>query len=239
MFRAAFTSASIVPCTGQTTIFCCGRVHRRPQWWQPTLVPAGFTSTTVRPASAALPVRMLVNCAQPASRIDRFSPALARALLARNDPGLSGSGLGAGRLVIPAVFRSSSAITSHWVTSVRAVLWWKSRRRLRTLRHSLASARRMRLRLPDPGRARNADATHPPRLAALRQRGVVQVAVVGQQPHRTAMLGPRGVGAELVGSSHLHAIRLARVGHCPGLSPRRAFCMQIVRPCTDISGREP
>src|SRR6266516_709331 len=86
MFRAPFTSASTGPCTGQMTVFCCGRSHLRPQRWQPMLVPAGFTSTTRRPASAALPVRMLMNWAQPASRIDLFSPALARALLVRNVP---------------------------------------------------------------------------------------------------------------------------------------------------------
>src|SRR5262249_54128538 len=99
-------------------------VASSPQRWQPVLVPAGFTCTTRRRASAALPVRMLVNWAQPASRIDLFSPALARAWLARNLPGFSESGLGAGRLVIPAVFRSSSAITSHWLMKARAVLWW-------------------------------------------------------------------------------------------------------------------
>ena len=97
---------------------------------------------------------MLVNWAQPASKIDLFNPALALARLGRNAPGWPGSGLGTGRLVIPAVFSFSSAITSHSVTSARAVLWWKSWRRLRTLRHSLASARRIRFRLPDPGLAR-------------------------------------------------------------------------------------
>ena len=93
------------------------------------LVPAGFTSTRRRPASAALPVRMLVNWAQPASRIDLFSPAFARARFGTNVPGLPGSGLGAGRLVIPAMFRSSSAITSsenavNTVLSLRRVCCW-------------------------------------------------------------------------------------------------------------------
>lgn len=46
----------------------------------------------------------------------------------------------------------SSAIASQVSTMARAVLWWKSRRRLRTLRHSRASCRRSRLRLPDRGR---------------------------------------------------------------------------------------
>src|SRR2546429_360512 len=57
---------------------------------------------------------------------------------------------------------------------------------------------------------------HPPRLAALRQRGVVQVAVIGQQPHRAALLGPRRVGAELVGSSHLYRVRFAGARRGPG-----------------------
>ena len=47
-------------------------------------------------------------------------------------------------------FNFSSAITSHWLTSARAVLWWKSRRRFFTFRYSFASARRSRLRFPEP-----------------------------------------------------------------------------------------
>jgi hypothetical protein len=97
---------------------------------------------------------MLANCAQPASRTDLFNPALAAAPLGRNAPGFSGSGLGSGRLVIPAVFKFSSAIASHWLTSLRAVLWWKSLRRWRTSRHCRASARRSRLRFPAPGLVR-------------------------------------------------------------------------------------
>src|SRR4029453_4236869 len=41
-----------------------------------------------------------------------------------------------------------------------------------------------------------------PGLAALLQGGVVQVAVVGQQPHRTALLRARRVGTQLVGPFH-------------------------------------
>src|SRR5260370_12879620 len=43
---------------------------------------------------------------------------------------------------------------------------------------------------------------HPPCLAAFHQRGVVQVAVICQQPPCAALLGQGRVGAELVGSSH-------------------------------------
>ena len=83
----------------------------------------------------------------------------------------------------------------------------------------------------------NADAPRPPGLAALGQRGVVQVTVVGQQPHRAALLGPRGIGAELEGSSHQHRLRVVGVSHRPPrLPPGRAICTQIVWPGTDISG---
>ena len=40
------------------------------------------------------------------------------------------------------------------MTSARAVLWWKSRRWLRTWRHCRASCRRSRRRLPEPSLAR-------------------------------------------------------------------------------------
>src|SRR6266702_1843174 len=48
----------------------------------------------------------------------------------------------------------------------------------------------------------DADLAHPPRLPAFFERGVVQVAVIGQQPGGAALLGPGWVGAELVGSFH-------------------------------------
>ena len=44
-----------------------------------------------------------MNCDQLASRMLLFSPALAAAWLGKNAPGCSGSGFGAGRLVIPAI----------------------------------------------------------------------------------------------------------------------------------------
>ena len=72
---------------------------------------------------------------------------------AETPPAVPGRVWGAGRRVIPAAFRFSSAIASQESTSARAVLWQKSRRRLRTLRHSFARARRSRLRFPDPGLA--------------------------------------------------------------------------------------
>src|SRR4029077_3052125 len=119
------------------------------------LVLAGFTDTTRRPALSALAVRMFANCAQPASRIDLLRPALAVATFGRNAPALSGSGFGAGRRVMPATLSFSRAITSQVFTRARAALWWKSRRRFRTFRHSFASWRRIRLRFPDPRRARS------------------------------------------------------------------------------------
>src|SRR6266516_4387627 len=105
------------------------------------LVPAGFTSTTRRPASAALPVRMLVNCAQPASRIDLFSPALARAWLGRNVPAfrirasylfqLSGLHLVGDALLMQrhASRRSSSAALyrSQWSASSRTARFSRGR----------------------------------------------------------------------------------------------------------------
>ena len=152
---APFRSASIGPHAGQITVSCRGRAHRARQRWQVKLVPAGLTSTTLRAASSAFPMRMQVNWCQAASRMLLFSPAFAAAWFGRYAPGFSVSGLSAGRLVIPATFSSSSAIMSHSLTSIRAVLWWKLRRRLRTLRHSLASTQRIRFRLPEPGLARD------------------------------------------------------------------------------------
>ena len=83
-----------MPCKGQMTTFCCGRAHLLPQRWQSTLVPAGFTSTTRRPASAALPVRMLVNWAQPASRIAFVQPGLRGSPVRQEGPCLARVGLG-------------------------------------------------------------------------------------------------------------------------------------------------
>lgn len=191
MFRAPFTSASIAPCKGQMTTLCCGRAHRLPQRWQPTLVPAGFTSTTRRPASAALPVRMVVNWAHPASRMLLFSPAFAAARFGRKAPAFPRSGLGTGRLVIPAGCRSSSAITSHSLTSARAVLWWKSRRRLRALRHSLASARLIRLRFPDVGRALLGPCQVGTELIGSSHRRPVPVFGEGNGPAGCRLAGPR------------------------------------------------
>jgi hypothetical protein len=54
MFLAPLMSASIAPCMGQMTVFCCWRAHLRPHWWQVILVPAAFTNTTRLPASSAL-----------------------------------------------------------------------------------------------------------------------------------------------------------------------------------------
>ena len=54
----------------------------------------------------------------PALRmIERFSPAFARAPLARKAPGRSGSGFAAGRRTMLATLRSSTAIRSHSRTS--------------------------------------------------------------------------------------------------------------------------
>src|SRR5215207_3963243 len=88
---------------------------------------------------------MLVNCVQPASRIDRFRPALAATLR----PGCLM--VPAAEAVMAATRRSSNARVSQVSTSPRATLWWKSRRWLRSVRHSLASDRLSRLRLPGPG----------------------------------------------------------------------------------------
>jgi hypothetical protein len=49
---------------------------------------------------------------------------------------------------------------------------------------------------------RDFDLAHAPRLAALLEGGVVQVAVVGKQPHRAALLRARRVGPQLVGAFH-------------------------------------
>src|SRR6266540_2570497 len=91
---------------------------------------------------------MLVNWAQPASRIDLFRPAFCATLR----PGCCA--VPRAERVLSATRRSSSPIASQVSTSVRAVLWWKSRRWSRTVRHCFASARRMRPRFPDPGLAR-------------------------------------------------------------------------------------
>jgi hypothetical protein len=53
------------------------------------------------------------------------------------------------------------------------------------------------------------------------QVGVVQVAMIGQQLDRAALLGPRRVGAELVGSSHLNWVRVVGVGSRPRRLPPR------------------
>ena len=58
------------------------------------LVPAGFTNTTRRPALPALAVRMVANCAQPASRIALLSPAFARGHVRQEGPGIARVGLG-------------------------------------------------------------------------------------------------------------------------------------------------
>ena len=52
---------SSAPQLGQTTVSCLGRLHLAPQAWQVIEVPAGFTSTTRRPASSALATRICVN----------------------------------------------------------------------------------------------------------------------------------------------------------------------------------
>ena len=127
---------------------CRGLTHLAPQVWQSIEVELGFTKMTGRPALSALATRILANCVQPASRIDRFNPALAATLR----PGAST--VPAAAAVMAASRRFSSAIVSQESTRLRAVLWWKSRRWLRSLRHSLARARRTRRRLPEPARAR-------------------------------------------------------------------------------------
>ena len=78
------------------------------------------------------------------------------------------------------------------------------------------SARRMSLQLGGLHAVADADPPHAPRLAALLQRGVVQVAVIGQQPHRAALLGACRVGAELVSSSHRHQLPVFGDGNGPG-----------------------
>ncbi len=107
--------------------------------------PSGTFSLSGEDGRELCPARVKNALVQPGFR---------RGLVRQKPPGLPGSGLGAGRRVIPAMFRFSSAIMSQESTSARAVLWWKSRRRLRTLRHSFARARRSRLWFPDPGLAR-------------------------------------------------------------------------------------
>src|SRR6266536_2765177 len=278
------------------------------------LVPAGFTSTIRRPALSALPARMIANCAQPASRIDRLSPDLAAApqvryhlrrcgeevrvaddlaVRSRQEPGHAhvhadfapggrqryGLGLGgcddvppaplalelegldragdrpvladldradrlerclrppaiSGRLPLGAITgdehrlaetavrleaRISSAALSRAV--VERVEYGVEPAQGLLLGGERVAPLPVRVRLPDflelPGlhAVGDADVTHLPRLAALFQRGVVQVAVVGQQPCRAVLLGSRRVGAELVGSSHLHRVRVVGVGHCLG-----------------------
>ena len=71
----------------------------------------GCTRTTRRPALSALATRMLVNWPQPASRIDRFSPALAATLR----PGCSTVPLA--EAVMAATRSSSSAMVSQVSTS--------------------------------------------------------------------------------------------------------------------------
>jgi hypothetical protein len=97
-------------------VSCRGRPHLAPQAWQSIEVEVGFTKMTRRPALSALATRMLVNWFQPASRIDRFSPALAATLR----PG--SSTVPAAEVVIAATRRSSNAIVSQVSTSPRAVL---------------------------------------------------------------------------------------------------------------------
>jgi hypothetical protein len=65
----------------------------------------------------------------------------------------------------------------------------------------------------------NADPAHAPRLTALLQCRVVQVAVIGEQPHCSCFLRACGVGAELKGAPH----RARSFRH------RRPSCMPIHR----------
>lgn len=61
-----------------------------------------------------------------------------------------------------------------------------------------------------------------PGLAAFFQGGVVQVAVIDQQPCRTPLLGLCQVGAELVASSHLHRV------HVVGMRPLRKIAESLL-----------
>ena len=96
-----------------------------------------------------------MNWAQPASRMTLVQSGLGRRLVGEERSWPLGVGLRRGRAwSCPRCSELSSAITSHSPTRARAVLWWKSRRRLRIFRHSRARARRMRARFPEPGFAR-------------------------------------------------------------------------------------
>src|SRR5262249_39300204 len=79
----------------------------------------------------------------------------------------------------------------------------------------------------------DADMAHRPRLTPFLQRGVVQVAMVSQKLHRAALLRPRWVGAELVGSSQRHPVRVAGVVG-PGRCRLAGLCRKIVGSDTDI-----
>jgi hypothetical protein len=114
MLQAAFQSASIAPCVGQTRVSCRGLVQCALQRWQVRLVSRGSTLTTRRPAPSALATRIEMNWPQPASRMLRFSPALAATLR----PGSTVVPLA--ERVMLAVARSSTAMTSELSTSPRA-----------------------------------------------------------------------------------------------------------------------
>jgi hypothetical protein len=60
---------------------------------------------------------------------------------------------------------------------------------------------------------------HPPRLAALLQRRVIQVAVIGEQPRRPPFLRARQVGAELERTPH----------RAPTFRHGRSFCVSMYR----------
>ncbi len=142
--------------------------------------------------------------------------------LVRLEPGV------ARPLSLPCLLRGPGAVEErgeHGIESAEGLLLGSARVASLPVRVSLADL----LELRGLHAVGDTDLPHPPRLAALRQRGVVQVAVIGQQPHRAALLGPRRVGAELVGSSHLYRLRR--------LPPGEAACSPIVWPGTDISGR--
>ena len=128
------------PCSGQITVSCRGRVHLAPALVAvDARVGRVSTNTIRRSASSALPARMLAELSQPASRIDLFRPALGGGPVREVGTRLVRVRFRCRTRVIPVMLRSSSAITSQVWTSARAVLWWKSARRLRIRRCTSAT----------------------------------------------------------------------------------------------------
>src|SRR5215472_5718982 len=84
---------------------------------------------------------------------------------------------------------------------------------------------------------RDRELLHPPRLPAFLQGGVVQVAVVAQQPGRPALLRTGGVGAEFVGSSHLIWFLWSAWVTAREVAALAGAFVPILRPGSDIPGQ--